>query len=455
MLKPACTIIFLAPLASAAVIFAQTVSSPQKSVVAEKMFAQVRTAVDQIYPACEKLYMHLHQNPELSLQEEKTAARLAQELQQCGFAITTKIGGYGFAGLMKNGEGPVVMVRTDLDALPVIENTGLIYASKVRTKDERGNEVGVMHACGHDVHMTVFAGVAKILSQMKEQWRGTLLFVGQPAEERGAGARAMLADGLFTRFPRPHFALALHANATLPAGKLAYCAGYALANVNSVDLTIRGVGGHGAYPHTAKDPIVLAAQVILALQTIVSREIKPLEPAVVTVGAIHGGAKHNIIPDEVKMQLTLRSYSEDVREQTLAAIRRIVKGLAEAAGVPVDRMPIVEVQDEFTPSTYNDPELVARLAPVFAQMLGNENVAATEPVMGGEDFGQYGRVDPKIPINIFWLGTVAAGKWAESKRLGTTLPALHSNFFSPEPQLTIKTGIKTMAAAVLELLERN
>lgn len=404
------------------------------------------------YPDLEKLYVHLHQNPELSFHEEQTAARLAQELRQCGFEVTTKVGGHGLVGVLKNGKGPTVMVRTDLDALPIVENTGLAYASTVRTHDAAGNEVGVMHACGHDVHMTVFAGTAHVLSQMKEQWQGTLVFIGQPAEERGGGARAMLADGLYTRFPRPDFALALHTNASLAAGKVAHRAGYALANVNSVDLIIRGVGGHGAYPHTTKDPVVIAAQVILALQTIVSRETKPIEPAVVTVGSIHGGTKHNIISDEVKMELTLRSYSDEVRDHTIAAIRRIANGIAQAAGVPEDRMPIVTVSDEFTPSTYNDPQLVQRIVPVFEQMFGKENVVATEPVMGGEDFGEYGRTNPKVPILIFWLGTVGPEKIAASQNGGAALPSLHSNKFAPMPEPSIQTGVQAMSAAVLELL---
>jgi hippurate hydrolase len=300
--------------------------------------------------------------------------------------------------------------------------------------------------------MSVFAGVAQLLSQMKELWRGTLVFVGQPAEERGSGARAMLNDGLFTRLPRPDYCLALHSSASLPAGKVGYCSGYALANTDMIDITIRGVGGHGAYPHTTKDPIVLAAQVILALQTIVSRETKPIEPCVVTVGSIHGGSKHNIISDEVKLELTLRSYSDEVREHTIAAIKRIVKGLAEAAGVPEDRMPEVQTRAEHTPSTYNTPELVQRIVPVFQQMLGNDNVVEVEPVMAGEDFSRYGRVEPEIPIFIFWLGAVPEKKFAASMQNKTPLPSLHSSLFAPDPEPSIKTGVKAMAAAVLDLM---
>ncbi len=405
------------------------------------------------YPSLEELYKHLHRQPELSFQEEKTAARIAEELQKLGFEVTTKIGGHGLVGVMKNGAGPTLLIRTDLDALPITEQTGLDYASTARAADDRGDEVGVMHACGHDLHMTAFVGTARMLAHFKERWRGTLVMVGQPAEERGAGARAMLADGLFTRFPRPDYCIALHTNATLPAGTVGYCKGYALANVDAVDITVFGVGGHGAYPHTTKDPIVLSAQIILALQTIVSREVKPIEPAVVTVGSIHGGSKHNIIPDRVELQLTLRSYSDDVRQQALAAIERIIKNSARAAGVPEDRLPIMKIQDEFTPATYNDPELTDRLANIFRNVLGEKSVTPVEPVMGAEDFGLYGREQPKIPICMFWLGAVAPAKFEESIKEGTPLPSLHSPIFAPDREPAIKTGVTAMTAAALELLQ--
>src|SRR5574341_961337 len=356
-----------------------------------KLLDEIISRANQEYASLEQLYKHLHTNPELSFHEEKTSARVAEELEKTGFTITRNIGGHGVVGVLKNGNGPAVLVRTDLDALPITENTGLEYASKVRVHDDQNNEVGVMHACGHDIHMTSFIGAARLLSQLKNQWRGTLVFIGQPAEERGGGARAMLTDGLFTKFPKPDYCVAWHDASDLPAGTVGYCEGYALANVNSVDVTIRGVGGHGAYPHTTKDPIVMAAETIMALQTIVSREMKPIDPAVVTVGSIHGGAKHNIIPDEVLLQLTVRSYSDHAKEQTLKAIERICQGIAIAAGVPENRMPIVKVQDEFTPSTYNDPALVKRMAASMQAILGADKVVAKEPVMGGEDFGEYGR----------------------------------------------------------------
>jgi hippurate hydrolase len=413
---------------------------------------QVRSLVNQEYPRLFELYKHLHTHPELSLHEEKTGLRVADELKQAGLEVTTRVGGYGVVGVLRNGVGSTILIRTDLDALPVKEQTGLPYASGVRTTDDKGNEVDVMHACGHDVHMSVFVGTAQLLASLKDRWQGTLVFIGQPAEEKGSGARAMLKDGLFKRFPKPDYCLALHDKADLEAGAVGWVEGYALANVDSVDITIRGIGGHGAWPHKTKDPIVLAAQTVLALQTIVSREVAPGEPAVVTVGSIHGGTKHNIISDEVKLQLTLRSYSDEVRAQTIAAIKRITRGLAEAAGLPEDRMPIVTLlEQEFTPATFNDPALTRRLAAAFRNWFGEANVRPAKPVMGGEDFSEYGRTTDKIPICMFWLGAVKPELIAESERTGKSLPTLHSSEFAPLPEPTIKTGVTAMTAAVLEL----
>lgn len=412
----------------------------------------VLTPLDSLMPELEKLYIELHQSPELSLQEEKTSAKMATLLRGLGFEVTEKVGGWGVVGVMKNGAGPTVLVRADMDALPVKEETGLSYASTTTATDDQGREVDVSHVCGHDVHMTVLVGTARILSRSRDAWRGTVVMIGQPAEERGAGARAMLKDGLYTRFPKPDYCIGLHVKADLAAGSIGIIEGYAFANVDSVDITIRGVGGHGAWPHTTKDPIVLAAETILALQTIVSREIAPGEPAVVTVGSIHAGTKHNIIPNEVKLQLTLRSYTDDVRRQTIAAIERITRGLALAAGIPEDRLPIVTIRDEFTPATFNDPELTRRLAGALRSWTNEGDVVPVEPVMGGEDFSEYGRTPEKIPICLLWLGAVDSAMLEASASRGEAPPSLHSSGFAPQPEPTIKAGILALTAAVVELL---
>ena len=417
--------------------------------------ARVAARVGAEYPALFELYKELHARPELSFREEKTAARLAAELRQSGYEVTTGVGGHGLVAVLKNGSGPTLLLRTDLDGLPVKEMTGLSYASKTRVTDAEGNEVSTMHACGHDIHMTALAGAARVLQSLKDRWQGTLVLIGQPAEERGGGAKAMLADGLFTRFPKPDFCLALHVGADLPAGTVGFIEGFALANVDSVDVTIRGVGGHGAFPQATRDPIVLAAQTVLALQTIVSREVAPGEPAVVTVGSIHGGTKHNIIPEEVRLQLTLRSFTDEVREQTVAAVRRITRGLGLAAGLPEERLPIVTIGNEFTPATFNNPELTRRLAGVFKTWLGEGSVIPRKPVMGGEDFSRYGRTEDKIPISIFWLGAVNPDAVRDSLKAGKSLPSLHSSLFAPAPEPTIKTGVTTLTAAVLELLGKK
>lgn len=415
----------------------------------------VSSRVDAEYPRLLELYQQLHAAPEISFQEVKTAARIAEELKQAGCEVTAQVGGHGVVGVLRNGPGPTVLVRSDLDGLPVLEETGLPYASRVRMKDDQGREVPAMHACGHDVHMTSLIGTARVLSALRDRWSGTLVFIGQPAEERVGGAKAMLADGLYTRFPRPDFCLALHSASDLPAGTVGHIEGYAMANSDSVDILVRGVSGHGAWPHLTKDPIVLAAQIVVALQTIVSRETPPTEPAVVTVGSIHGGTKHNIIPDEVRLQLTLRSYSDEVREASLAALRRIVRGQALAAGIPEKLMPTVEIAKESARSTYNDPALTRRIAAAISQSIGEGNVIAKKPVMGAEDFGLYGRVEPAIPICLFWLGTITRESVAESLKTGQTLPSLHSSKFAPVPEPTLKTGVTAMTAGVLELLGKK
>ena len=413
-------------------------------------------------PRLLETYKYLHLHPEISYQEEKTAALLAQRLRILGFEVTERFGkyaepsrtSYGIVGVMKNGNGPTVLVRTDLDGLPVEEKTGLPYSSTMKTKDDADREVSVMHACGHDIHMTSFLGAAAILSELKNQWRGTVVMIGQPCEERSAGARAMLNGGLYTKFPRPDYVLALHDNATMAAGTVGVCEGYALASVTSVDITVRGVGGHGAYPHTTKDPVVLAAQMVLALQTIVSRENSPLDPAVVTVGSIHGGTKRNIIPDEVRLQITVRAYKEDVRQRILASIGRIAGGIATAAGVPSDRMPIIRTDEsEFAASTYNNPEFTRSVARSFNSALGKEHVMNVDPVMGGEDFG-YFSLEDKIPLCIFWLGAIEPARIAQSVKDGIPLPSLHSSQFAPDPEPTIRTGMKATASAVMDLLKK-
>jgi amidohydrolase len=412
----------------------------------------VTDAIAADLPYLQALYSHLHANPELSHLEEKTAGRVASELRSAGYEVTEKVGGHGVVGVLRNGDGPTALIRTDLDALPVKEQTGLSYASSRTQKDITGETVPVMHACGHDMHMTSVLGAARLLAKQTNLFRGTLVVIGQPAEERGAGARAMLKDGLFTRFPKPDYCIALHVDSDLVAGKIAYVPGFILANVDMVDITIRGVGGHGAYPHIAKDPIVLAAQTIIALQTLVSREKPAGDPGVLTVGAIHGGTKHNIIPDEVKLQLTLRSYSDSVRTNMLAGLVRVTRGIAQAAGIPEERMPVVHIKDEeYTPATYNNPELTQRWASTLEGWLGKENLVRDEPQMGGEDFGMYGRTEDKIPICMIWLGSVPA----EKMRGGQTPPPIHSPFYFPDPEPTIKTGVTTLVAGVLDLLKKE
>ena len=405
-------------------------------------------------------YRNLHAAPELSHREEKTSAFVAGELRKLGFTVTEHIGkyqnsqwsGYGVVAVLKNGPGPTVLVRTELDALPVEEKTGLAYASQVKTKNDAGLDVSVMHACGHDIHMTSFLGTAKMLTELKDRWSGTLIMLGQPAEETGDGANAMLRDNLYANFPKPDFAIALHDKPELETGKVGYTPGYAMASATSIDIKILGVGGHGSAPELTKDPIVVAAQVVMALQTIVSRENSPLDPAVVTVGSIHGGTRYNIIPDEVNLQLTVRTYKEDVRKRILASIERIVKGVALTAGIPADRAPTVKVS-EGTGSTYNDPQLIERLVGSFKRALGDENVVQMPPMMASEDFGYFG-MDHTIPATIFWLGASDPAKVKASRESGVPLPGLHSALFAPVPEPTLRTGVKAMTSAVLDLMKK-
>ena len=401
------------------------------------------------------LYKYLHANPELSWQEDKTANLLSGMLEGYGFDVSRGIGKKGVVAIYENGEGPTLMIRADMDALPVEEKTNLPYASKIKSINRFGVEVPVMHACGHDIHMAVLIGSANELVLRKKEWSGTLIMILQPAEEVGQGSLAMLNDGLFERFPRPDFNLALHVGSNGPAGSVGYHLGYAMANVDSVDIIIKGVGGHGAYPHTTVDPIVLSSQIVLALQTIVSRKINPLEPAVVTVGSIHGGFKHNIIPDEVRLQLTLRSYSDEVRNNTITNINRIVRGQALAAGVADDKMPIVLLKDEHTPALYNDPDYSNRVLNFIRAEIGSENVHEVPAVMGGEDFGRYGKQDPRIPSFLFWLGGTSKEDWIKYKKGEITLASIHSPFFAPIPGPTLSTGVKAMTSSAIGLLQHK
>jgi hippurate hydrolase len=422
-----------------------------------------QSLADAELPSLLAVYKDIHSHPELSAHEERTSAIIARELRTLGCEVADHFGkyndanlkGYGVIGIMKNGDGPTVLVRTDMDALPVEEETGLPYASKVVTKNDEGKDVHVMHACGHDAHMSAFIGVARLLAKLKDQWHGTILFVAQPAEETGNGARALLSAGLYEKFGKPDFALGFHDKADMQTGHIGVTEGYTYANVDSVDVTVRGVGGHGAYPHKTKDPIVLAAEMINTWQTIASRENNPLDPIVVTVGSIHGGTKHNIIPDEVKMQLTVRTYKADVRARVLAAIDQIAKGIAAAGGVPPERAPIVNVlKGQFTPATYNNPALTKRLVAVWKASLGNENVEIADPTMGGEDFSEYSLPDHSIPAVDFHIGAVDPEKIAESNKTGKPLPSLHSSKFAPVPEPTIRTGVVAMTASVLELMKK-
>jgi amidohydrolase len=394
------------------------------------------------------LYRDFHQHPELSLEETQTAAKLAAAWKAAGLEVTTGVGGHGVVGVAKNGPGPTLMIRTDLDALPVVEQTGLVYASKAKAKDKDGNEVGVMHACGHDIHITSIIGVARYLMANKKLWSGTLILIGQPAEERGLGAKAMLKDGLFEKFSKPDYAVALHCDPDLATGKVGYRAGYTLANVDSIDVTLKGRGGHGAYPHTTIDPIVMAAHFILDLQSLVSRENKPIEPAVVTVGSIHGGTKHNVISDSCHLQLTVRSYAPEVRNRLIDGIKRKASAAAASAGAPEPE--VIVSEESTTPSVYNDDKLTARLKSAFEQTLGAQNVVSSEPEMGGEDFSRYGLAG--VPICMFRLGTIEPKRLTGLTRGGMQPPSLHSPLYYPDPAETLATGVTTMSAVALDLL---
>lgn len=432
-----------------ALLAASTLSAPATA-------ATLNEAVQADMPQLMVLYRDLHANPELSMQEVRSPAKLAAEMRKLGFTVTEKVGKTGVVSVMKNGPGPVLLIRADMDALPVVEQTNLPFASKVRATARSGVETGVMHACGHDTHMATFIGTARRIAAMKDQWSGTLVMILQPGEETGEGARAMLEDGLYTRFPKPNVALAFHDAAALPAGVIGITPGYALANVDSVDIDVKGVGGHGAYPQTTKDPIVLASRIVTTLQTLVSRENDPANPAVVTVGSFQAGAKHNIISDEAKLQLTVRSYTPEVRKLLLDGIRRIARGEAIAAGMPEDKMPVVTVREEmFTPSTFNTDKITVQTFNLFTGHFGPQRVMKTPAVMGGEDFSRFWLADKSIESLIFWVGGTPKPVWDAAGGNQAKLPSLHSPYWAPDAEAVISTATEAMTLAALDVLKKG
>jgi amidohydrolase len=394
----------------------------------------------------EKLYRHLHQHPELSGMEVETAATLGDELVSAGFEVTRHVGGHGLVAILRNGTGPVVLVRADMDALPIAEETGLPYASTVQTNDNSGAGVGVMHACGHDIHMTILAGVARVFSEIRDRWKGTLVLVGQPSEERVSGAKRMVEDGLYTRFPRPDAGLALHVGPELPPGIVGYREGVFSAGADSIDIAVRGIGGHAAHPDQTRDPVVISAQMILAFQTIITREVPPNEFAILTVASVHGGTKHNAIPDTVDLQVNIRYFKPEIRELLLKGIQRVADGVASAGGVPEDRMPLIRVEAESVLPLVNDPLLTERVAGAFTRELGKDRVRRIEPLSGSEDFGFFGAVNPPVPLCYFRIGTGSISVAGQG-------PAyLHSSRFAPDPVPAISSGILAMSIALLELM---
>lgn len=414
----------------------------------------LRTDLQADMPDLMDLYRDLHANPELSFEEHRTARILAERMRKLGFEVTEGVGQTGVVSVMRNGDGPTIMLRADMDGLPVVEQTGLPFASTKTATPASGVETGVMHACGHDTHMAGFIGAAQLLADRKSEWSGTLVMILQPAEELGLGALAMLEDGLYTRFPKPDYVLAFHDAAQFPAGMVGYSPGFALANVDSVDITVRGVGGHGAYPHTAKDPVVIASAIVTQLQTLVSRESSPLDPAVVTVGSFHAGSKHNIISDQAKLQLTVRSYSDESRKLLLDGIERIAKAQAMSFGLPEELYPVVTVEDPYTPSTYNDPDFTNRVVAGFRSRFGEDRVMQVPSVMGGEDFSQFRRAAPDdVESFIFWVGGVPQAQWEAAQKGEAQLPSLHSPFWAPDAEKVIATGAEGLAGAALDLMK--
>ncbi|MGD1895093.1 MAG: amidohydrolase [Cyclobacteriaceae bacterium] len=416
---------------------------------------ELRKCTNQDFDYLETLYLHLHQHPELSFQEKETSARMATELRSVGFEVTENVGGYGLVGVLKNGEGPTLLIRTDMDALPVKEETHKPYASTVTAKNEEGQIVPVMHACGHDMHMTVWTGTARLLVKLKNQWQGTLICVAQGAEEYGAGAQAMLRDGLYRRFPVPDCALALHVNSELPVGTIGYTPRHTFAAVELMEITVHGKGGHGAYPHTTKNSILLATRIVEALQSLTSTELSPMEPAVIAVGTIHGGTKANVIPDEVKIGLAIRFYSDEVHIAIRRRIQQICHGLARAAGLTEEQYPIISINNPYAPATYNDPTLTKTIVASFTQTFGKDNVRKIQPTMTGEDFGQFGYTQEKVPLFLYWLGAVAQEQYEAACKDKYSLPSLHNCRFIPDYPDTLKTGVVAMTTAALKIFREG
>lgn len=415
----------------------------------------LREAVAADMPSLIAIYRELHANPELSFEEEKSSARLAGEAKKLGFDVATGVGGHGVVAVMRNGPGPTLLIRTDMDALPVAEQTGLAFASKVKAVGAGGVETGVMHACGHDTHMTAWIETARRLAAMKSQWSGTLVMIGQPAEERVAGARKMLDDGLFTRFPKPDTVIAFHDNSALPAGMIGYTDGPALANVDGIDIKVRGIGGHGAVPQLTRDPIVLGARIVTTLQTLIARETSPFDTAVVTVGSFHAGSKRNIISNEANLQLTVRTYTPEVRAHLLEGIARIARGEAIAAGLPDDLMPIVTSDGESADATFNTHDLTMRMAKLFTARFGADRVKPVQASTASEDFGAFYLSDKSIQSLIFWVGGVPQAKWDEVKGDISKLPSLHSAYWAPDAEKVIATASEALSAAALDILAKR
>lgn len=399
------------------------------------------------------LWDYFHRNPELSTLEVKTAARLAQELRALGIPVTEKVGGTGIVGVIRNGNGPTVLIRADMDGLPVEEKSGLPNASRLRQTDIDGVEKPVMHACGHDTHITALVGTARQLLAHRDKWQGTVVLIGQPAEERVRGASAMLKDGLYTRFPKPDYALAFHVDSSLPAGVIRVPEGTAYSSSDNFSIIVHGVGAHGASPHRGKDPVLLASEIVVALQQLVSREKSPLEAGVVTVGSIHGGTKNNIIPDQVELLLTVRSNNEAVRAQLLDGIRRIAQNMGRVAGLPEDKLPEVHPPEESTPVTSNDPETARRVKAALVAGLGAD--AVTEKPrdnMGAEDFAYLSAPETGVKGVYFQIGGTSPEDFAREKAGGAPVPSHHSPLFKIAPEPTIKTGVAAMVLAVYDLM---